>query len=203
MAHGCAGQRWVVRYRRNAEDEPLSRLDVHALLKSDRFGFERYGGRCEVLHRLNLSEEASKRLFTAVGCDVTAFLKVIDLNQLWRNLKRLFDDMEQRSIALHTMNVKSCAISPSENHAWLLTTSDRRVDDAQTRSLTEAVMQYVFPSHAKVGVSIMYGGGVRDILLADWCRAYNLTPTVWASPAFLIINAQPTDQTFLIPANCF
>mmetsp|Transcript_7772 Transcript_7772/g.23510 ORF Transcript_7772/g.23510 Transcript_7772/m.23510 type:complete len:226 (-) Transcript_7772:137-814(-) len=193
----------VLRTRRNLEELPLESLDICAVLRADINGYARYEGRCGVLERLGMSEECAKRMYVGSNCNIGAFLKVVDVNQLQQNLSALFYKLELKGVRLHTINVKSFTISASDNRRWLLDTGFRRVDDAISRVLTANAVESLFAPHEKVGMSILYGSGVRDVLLTDWCRAYNLVGHKWPNPTVIVLTSRTTGKTFLVPAYCF
>lgn len=66
------------------------------------------------------------------------------------------------------------------------------------RDVVRFVANVLFRQDDRISVSIFSGGGIRDILLADWCRLHGISPS-GPSPQLIVVTAAPSQRTFFVP----
>eukprot|EP00189_Rhodosorus_marinus_P014295 CAMPEP_0184751238 /NCGR_PEP_ID=MMETSP0315-20130426/41508_1 /TAXON_ID=101924 /ORGANISM="Rhodosorus marinus, Strain UTEX LB 2760" /LENGTH=223 /DNA_ID=CAMNT_0027230227 /DNA_START=106 /DNA_END=777 /DNA_ORIENTATION=- len=189
----------ALRVKRNVELEPLDRVDMDAVLKEGMAGFEKYALRCAVLRSLGISRECARKIFIAGNCKVDRFLMLIDLNARQEALETAFREMEATAVQLHSLNLKSLSISLSDNRTWIKETCERRVPDIVCQCLVSTVIDQLFDPLQSIALTILYGDGVRDRLIPDWCNEYGLIGSQWENPTFIIIRSE-TGRRFYVPA---
>lgn len=171
--------------------------DIHAVLKSDVDGFARYVARRQALERLAVPEAVLAGLFRGLGGDAAALLKIVDLNLFQSNVLQVVREYAERGISMTTLNVRGHSFCMADKRAVLANFAAFYGDQRWPCDVATYVANEVFAAEERISISVLSGGGVRDVLIAEWCRMYAVTPG--PNPPQLIIVNSEAGRVFLIP----
>lgn len=180
--------------KRCRSTKPLP-CDVNALLRSDgRLGDDyKVEQRARCLDALNISGECITALANLVG---NATLALVDLNANSTSVKSTL-----REFSVVDLNIRShayCMGSKNEVGNAFLAATNINNSMQLAREVFKFTLDVLFAQENSVSVQVLSGGGVRDVLLADWCRQYKFCTHHENTPNVVIISAEG-GRTFLIP----
>ena len=180
---------------RRLSDDRVS--DLPTILKSDRDGFTRYEARVQFLSRLQISEATIMNFLQGLGSDFNLFLSILDLNLYQNNILQLLDDFRQRDVPLTTLNITAHAFIIADKSLVLRSFQSAIAHQSWLFGAVNYIANYIFAEDDRISIKVLSGGGVRDILVAEWCKMYNLK-TSPVPPQVIFVESQ-SGKTFLIP----
>lgn len=170
---------------------------IDALLKTDGLNAQRYQARTTMLMSLNATDAALSRLLEGLNGNVDALLRVFDLNVAVTPALALIHDCSARGVSLTTLNVRAHSFSMSDKETVLARFAGAFRDERWLRDIIFFVAKEFFTHEREISIVALAGGGVRDVLFADWCAAYGLRN---ASPApTIVIVTDRNGRAFGVP----
>lgn len=172
--------------------------DVPALLKSDPAGFVAYETRSAVLQALRMDHLHVANLLRILSADVTALLALIDLNACQPAVQGVLNDFASRGVSVTALNIRSHAYCMTDKLQVARSFSNAYGQYASACDVLNFVITNIFVQDTSVSVNVLSGGGVRDVLLAEWCRMYKFGLSCDETPNLIIVRSE-TGHVFLIP----
>lgn len=182
------------RIRRLSDARPT---DLVAVLKSDRDGLSKYPARAAFLQSLNIPDEAVLGLLKGLGSDFATFLSIIDLNLFQPNIMHIINDFSVRGVPMTTLNIRGHSFCMGDKELILKSFISSYGHQRWPCDVATYVARNIFSSDRRISVNVLSGGGVRDVLISEWCKTYNLTPGC-TPPQVMIFNSE-SGGSFLIP----
>jgi hypothetical protein len=170
---------------------------LDAVLRSDVHGFARYAARRATLADRALPDAAVARLLAGLGGDPHTLLRIVDLNVFAPRVSAILAELSTRGAPLATMNVRVHNFSIARKDAVLANFSRACPGDPWLRDVVAFVANDFFPNDHCISLSVLSGGGVRDVLVADWCAMYKIGPG--QVPPQLVIVTGESGQNFFVP----
>lgn len=170
--------------------------DVPTILKSDRNGFAKFDARAQFLASLNIPDHAILGLIRGLASDYHAFLSIVDLNVYQANIISVINDFITRSVPLTTLNIRSHAFCMNAKASVLASFESFYGHQRWPCDVATYVANNVFHQEEAISITVLGGGGVRDILITEWCRTYY---TGSATPPQLIVITSRSGRVFLVP----
>lgn len=168
-------------------------VDVSKFLRSDGANDVRVEARIRALNAMGLSStQVVTQMARLVG---PASLALVDLNIYAPNIAAVLKDF-----AVVDLNMRSHAFSMGDKNEVASSFISTNKQHGFTCELLKFVVNAVFVQENSVSVRVLSGGGVRDILLADWCRTYKFCTdkSLNTTPNVIIVMAE-SGRSFLIP----
>lgn len=178
--------------KRSRAATPLP-VDVSMFLRSDGANDVRVEARIRALDAMGLSSvQVIAQMARLVG---PASLTLVDLNVYAPNIAAVLKDF-----AVVDLNMRSHAFCMGDKNVVASSFINNNKSHTFTCELLKFVITSVFAQENSVSVRVLSGGGVRDVLLADWCRTYKFCtdPAVNATPNIVIVTAE-SGRSFIIP----
>eukprot|EP00168_Porphyra_purpurea_P019795 TRINITY_DN8031_c0_g1_i1.p2 TRINITY_DN8031_c0_g1~~TRINITY_DN8031_c0_g1_i1.p2 ORF type:complete len:238 (-),score=83.62 TRINITY_DN8031_c0_g1_i1:175-888(-) len=181
-------------------------LDVRAALGSGLGGFERLPVRLATLASHGLTEATVTALYSGLGGDTDALLRLVDGNTYAAGVLGVLRDASSSGQPLTDLNVRahSWSVGPA---ASVVAEFARRAgaDRAWAVGVVRWVVASAFVGEATVGITALEGGGVRDVLLREWWRTYGprlggVAGTRPPAPVLLIVTGGTSGRSFLVPS---
>lgn len=173
-------------------------VDVPALLKSDVGGFSRVAGRLATLNALGVDAAHVGQLLRLVDGDASALLALVDLNSCQPGVQGVLAAFAARGSPITTLNITSHAFCMADKFQVARAFAAAYGANATACGVLEFVVQHVFAQDNSVAVRVLAGGGVRDVLLVDWCRRYGFCPGAREAPKLVFVTAE-SGRSFLLP----
>ncbi|CDF37835.1 unnamed protein product [Chondrus crispus] len=170
---------------------------IATILRSDNPVPSKYALRLSFLQSLHIPESAVLGLLQGLSNEAAAFLAIVDLNLYRDNLLQIISDFSNRGVSISTLNVKAHAFIMNEKQGVLNSFKSFYGHQAWPCRVAEYIAGTVFGEETAISINVMSGGGVRDVLIADWCTFYYKTPT--PTPPQIILLTAPSGAVFLIP----
>lgn len=168
-----------------------------ALRCDDAAGFTRYSARREALTNLRVSDAAIARLLAGLGGDRQALLKIIDLNVFAPSVVALLAEYSARGVSVAALNVRAHRFSFADKEIVLASFAAFYSAEQWPKDIASFVARDLFADDRKINIAVLNGGGVRDVLIADWCGMYNVHGPL-ISPHVIIVTGD-SGRSFLIP----
>ena len=173
-------------------------LDISTLLQSDNHGFKLSSQRHALLASLGFTDSDISALFQGLNSNISAFLMIIDVN-LWKdNVMNIVGDYAVRGVPLVRLNIQGHSFSLGPKRVVIAAFDAFYPCHTWPREVLRFVAGVLFKDDHLISVSIFSGGGIRDILLADWCRLHNISSS-GPPPQLIVITASPSNRTFFVP----
>ncbi|GAB0497844.1 hypothetical protein MMPV_009181 [Pyropia vietnamensis] len=205
-----AGSRGPVKRARRPTSWSTGALDVRAALGSGLAGFARLPARLATLASLGITEAHVASLYTGLGGDTDALLRLVDGNTYASGVLGVLREASAAGTPLTTLNVRahSWSVGPA---ASVVAAFERHVGTA--RPWAVGVLRWVvataFAGDGILGITALEGGGVRDVLLREWWGMYG--PRLGGGggegaggrpppPVLLIVTGGVSGRSFLIPS---
>lgn len=205
-----SGSRGPTKRARRPTSWSTGALDVRAALGSGVAGFARLPTRLATLSALGVTEAHVAALYTGLGGDTDALLRLVDGNTYASGVLGVLRDASSAGTSLTTLNVRahSWSVGPA---ASVVGAFERHVGAA--RPWAVGVLRWVvataFAAEGSVGITALEGGGVRDVLLREWWAMYG--PRLGGGggealgsrpppPVLLIVTGGVSGRSFLIPS---
>lgn len=182
------------RKRRLCDASPT---DLATILKSDCDGLAKYPSRSALLHALGLQDSVVLGLLHGLGQDPSSLLSIIDLNLFQRNVLDVVTDFAARGVSMTTLNIRAHSFCMADKPIVLANFTSFYADKRWSCDVTSYVVKHVFAADDCISISVLAGGGVRDVLIAEWCRLYNIS-TAMAPPQVIVVRSD-SGRVFLIP----
>lgn len=185
------------RIRRTSDHEAA---ELHAILKSDRDGFQKYGARVAFLKSLSIPDRAILGLLQGLNSDYRSFISIIDLNLYQQNILEIVNDFSERKVSMTTLNIRAHAFCMGEKDGVLASFSSFYGHQRWPCDIATYVAKNVFHSDNNLSIKVLSGGGVRDILITEWCKSYYpwFTSTSVTPPQVIFVTSG-SGRNFLIP----
>lgn len=173
---------------------------MHLLLRADGASPARVDARTRALDAAGVTPGALAQLLRIVHGDTRALLALVDLNARAPAVRSVLGDMAARGASVVDLNIRSHAYCTANK----ATVARAFLASHEQHTLACGVLRFavtsVFAGEHAVAVRVLSGGGVRDVLLADWCRAYDFCPVSnpCSVPNLVIITAE-NGRAFLVP----
>lgn len=171
--------------------------DLATILKSDVGGFTKFPARAAFLQSLNISDSTILGLLQGLGSDYTAFLSIIDLNLLQRNVMDVVNDFSARGVSMIELNIRGHSFCMGDKELILKSFASSYRHHRWVCDVSMYVGRNIFAEDTKLSINVLSGGGVRDVLIAEWCAAYKVKRD--GSPTQLVFVISETGRRFLIP----
>lgn len=172
---------------------PASALDA-ALRHGDAAGAALYPRRRAALGAV--PDAVFSRLLAGLGGDAAALRRIADANLAAPAVASLLSG----GVDLAALNVRVHAFSPARPERVLAAYAGFYAGEPWARDVAAFVAREVFAGAPTLAIQVLSGGGVRDVLLADLCRRYDMAAGC-APPPHLILVSSPdvARPPFLIP----
>lgn len=180
---------------RRISDADIS--DLTTVLKSDRDGFTKFPARAAFLRSLHIPERAVLGLLQGLNSDFRSFLSIIDLNLYQSNILAVVDDFAARGVSMTTLNIRGHSFSMTDKDNVLTSFASFYGHQRWPCDVATYVAHHVFHQEQRLSINVLSGGGVRDVLIAEWCRTYYADTS--ATPPQVIFLKSPSGLVFLIP----
>jgi hypothetical protein len=179
-------------------------VSLDQVLKSDGAGFARYAARAAALAALAVPDAVVGRLMAGLGGDPAALLQIVDLNSFAPGVTALLADYATRGVPLAGLGIRGHSFSCADKERVLVNFAGfwaKGEAGRWPRDVAAFAAREIFSADACVGITVLSGGGVRDVLLADWCAMYKLGPAhgVRVPPQLIIVSSADGTRSFLIP----
>lgn len=171
--------------------------DLATVLKSDRDALSKFPARAAFLRSLQIPDHAILGLLQGLASDFRSFLSIIDLNLYQPNILAVVNDFAARGVSMTTLNIRGHAFSMADKDDVLTSFASFYGHQRWPCDVATYVAHHVFQHEQCLSINVLSGGGVRDVLMAEWCRTY-FTDTL-ASPPQVIFLKAPSGRLFLIP----
>lgn len=171
--------------------------DLPTILKSDRDGFKKYPARAAFLQSLNIPDISIIGLLQGLGSDFGSFLSIVDLNLYQQNILAVVNDYAARGVSMTTLNIRGHSFCMAAKEDVLKSFASFYGHQRWPCDVASYVAEHVFEAETQLSVTVLSGGGVRDILMAEWCKTYNTVPTT--TPPQIIFVTSGSGRVFLIP----
>lgn len=168
-----------------------------ALRCDDPAGFTRYSARRAALVNLRASDASLARLLRGLGDDREALRKIVDLNVCAPAVTGLLADYNARSVSLAALNVRVHRFSLAEKETVLANFAAFYSAEQWPKDVASFVACDLFAEDRKITVTVLSGGGVRDVLIADWCAMYNIRGPL-VTPHLIVVTGD-SGRSFLVP----
>ncbi len=178
--------------KRSRATTPLP-VDVSKFLRSDGATDVCVEARIRALDAMGLSTvQVVTQMARLVG---PASLALVDLNVYAPNIAAVL-----RDFAVVDLNMRSHAYCMGDKNVIASAFIGAHKEQGFVCELLKFVVGVVFAQENSVAVRVLSGGGVRDVLLADWCRTYKFCTdrSFNATPNVVIVTAE-NGRSFLIP----
>ena len=172
--------------------------DMSLLLRSDIHGNVRFESRLSVLSSLAMDAIGASNLLRVLGCDNTALLALLDLNACRANVAAILADFDARAVPLTALNIRAHMYTMNEKIAVLRSFAVLYGEFADMCDVLRHVVVNVFQQDTAVSVCVLTGGGVRDVLLAEWCRCYAFCQNATSTPNLVVLRTE-SGNMFLLP----
>lgn len=175
-------------------------VDCATLLSGDGAPAARVELRARALEMLGVSPAALSLLLAAVRGGLAALRALVDLNVAAPGVAAVLADFQTRGASVVDLNISSHVYCMNDKHTVARAFLASHEEHALACHVLEVVVSSVFAQESSVACRVLSGGGVRDVLLADWCRAYGFcSPGANASTPNLVILTAEGGRSFLIP----
>lgn len=171
--------------------------DLPTILKSDREGFLKYPARASFLQSLQIPDHTILGLLQGLASDYRSFLSIIDLNIHQTNILAVVNDFAARRVSLTTLNIRGHAFAMAPKADVLKSFASFYGHQRWPCDVAAYVANHVFHAEESLAINVLSGGGVRDILIAEWCRVYH--PNNCTTPPQVIFLTSQSGRVFLVP----
>lgn len=171
--------------------------DLPTILKSDKDAVAKYQPRAAFLQSLQIPDAAILGLLQGLGSDFRSFLSIIDLNLYQDNILAVVHDFSARGVSMTTLNIRGHAFSMADKDNLLISFASFYGHQRWPCDVATYVAQHVFQGEHRLSINVLSGGGVRDVLIAEWCKTY-YTDTSCTPPQVIFVTSS-SGRTFLIP----
>jgi hypothetical protein len=168
-----------------------------ALRSTDAAGPARYAARRAAL--APTPDAVFSRLLAGLGGDARALLRIVDANVAAEGVGRVLADARARGAGLAAIGVRTHAFVMGEKDGVLAAYAGFYSGEAWARDVATFVAREVFCGERCVEITVLSGGGVRDVLLADFCRMYGIVAGAAPPPHLVVVTGGGSGRSFLIP----
>lgn len=182
------------RVRRISDAAPT---DLPTILKSDADGFVKFPPRAAFLQSLHIPDAAILGLLQGLASDFRSFLSIIDLNLYQDNIIAIVNDFSARGVSMTTLNIRGHAFTMADKDNVLTSFASFYGHQRWPCDVATYVATHVFQADDRLSINVLSGGGVRDVLIAEWCKTY-YTDTSSTPPQVIFVTSS-SGRTFLIP----
>ncbi|CAN8070190.1 unnamed protein product [Agarophyton chilense] len=167
-----------------------------ALIRSDRDASRRFAARATFLSAFNAPDAAVLGMLPLLGGDDTALLSIIDLNSFQHNIVALINDCTARGVSMTTLNIRGHSFCAADKQMVLTSFTSAYGHHRVACALLHYVAHTLFREHHTMSINLLSGGGVRDVLIAEWCAMYKLK-TRRTPPQLMFVHCDA--RVFLLP----
>lgn len=195
--HPAAHHHRVFKRARRLQDQRTPTSQLCALLRSDHHANRRYQPRLNFLRTLNAPEPVLLGMLQVLQSDPAALLSIVDLNTHQSSIMAILDDCAAHAVSMTALNVRGHAFCMADKSAVLTSFTSAYGHHRAACELVHYVAHRVFAGYRRLSISVLSGGGVRDVLIADWCAQHKLKTRV--TPPHLVLLRCESQRLFLIP----
>lgn len=176
-----------------------SHSDMSNLLQADNPCYDRFSSRMSFIHSLNVSADTVVGLLNGLDSDMRAFLGILDLNLFQTNIMHVVNDYACRGVSMTTLNIRGHSFCMGDRRVVLRSFMSAYGHYSVACDIVNYVADQVFANDTKLSINVLSGGGVRDVLISEWCKMYNITNYSSSSPPHIIFVHSQSGRVFLIP----
>lgn len=156
-----------------------------------------YAARRDALARTGASDAVFARLLAGLDGDVRAFLRIVDANVARAGVEGVLEDCRVRGVDLARIGVRAHSFCVGDKAEVLAAYGGFYGEERWPRDVASFVAKDVLGDERRVGIVVLSGGGVRDVLMADFCRAYGITAR--RVPMHLVVVTGESGKSFMVP----
>lgn len=175
---------------------PALPVDVGALLRSDGADGFRFESRARTLDMTGLDSGKLSLLHRLVE---GAILALIDLNVHSSSVSSILEDFTRRGASVVDLNIRSHAYCMGDKNDIARAFISGNQQYGLVCDVLKFVVSQLFAQENTVALRVLSGGGVRDVLLADWCRQFKFCTAANAPTPNVVIVTAESGRTFMIP----
>lgn len=146
--------------------------DLGALVTSDGALAGRVEMRARTLEALGVDACSLGALSAIVG-GTGSLLALVDLNAHAPGVASVLADFAARGASVVDLNIRSHAYCMGDKHSIARAFAAAHPEVPLACDVLHFAVTHLFAQDCAVSVRVMSGGGVRDVLFADWCRKYH------------------------------
>ncbi|PXF46677.1 hypothetical protein BWQ96_03503 [Gracilariopsis chorda] len=195
--HAATHHHRVFKRARRLQELRAPTSQLSALLRSDPHASRRYQARVAFLRTLAAPEPVLLGMCHLLQSDAAALLSIVDLNTHQSSIMAVLNDCAARAVSMTALNVRGHAFCMADKRPVLTSFTSAYGHHRVACELVHYVAHRVFAGYSRMAISVLSGGGVRDVLIADWCAQHKLKTRV--TPPHLIILRCESQRLFLIP----